>query len=68
MKDPTHTHHIPKEQRAAPAAASVEPAAGERKLVQLSDLLGNAQGINIAYGEQVYRLQITKAGKLILTK
>lgn len=68
MKDPAHTPHAPKERQAAPAATTGESVAGERKLVQLSELLGNAQGINIAYGEQVYRLQITKAGKLILTK
>lgn len=47
-----------------PAASS----AADPKLVQLADLLGSAQSIHIAHGEQVYRLQVTKAGKLILTK
>lgn len=68
MKASNHTLRPPKEHAAPTAAAPGETGGRERKLVQLSELLGDAQGINIAYGEQIYRLQITKAGKLILTK
>ena len=39
-----------------------------RKTLQLAELLGDAQGIDIDHNGHVYRLQITKAGKLILTK
>jgi len=49
---------------------SQTPTAAEstRKVVQLASLLGSAQSVDIVHGEQTYRLQITKAGKLILTK
>jgi hemin uptake protein HemP len=39
-----------------------------RKTLELAEWLGDAQGIDIAHNGHVYRLQITKAGKLILTK
>lgn len=39
-----------------------------RKTLQLTELLGDDQGIDIDHNGHVYRLQITKAGKLILTK
>ena len=53
----------------APAIASTEAAApGSRKTLRLAELLGDAQGIDIDHNGHVYRLQITKAGRLILTK
>jgi hemin uptake protein HemP len=54
--------------RAAPTAHAISAAPGARKTLQLSELLGDAQGIDIDHNGHVYRLQITKAGKLILTK
>jgi hemin uptake protein HemP len=39
-----------------------------RKTVLLSKLLGDAQAIDIDHNGHLYHLQITKAGKLILTK
>ena len=57
------------EQPSASATARTEAAAqATRKTLQLAELLGDAQGIDIDYNGHVYRLQITKAGKLILTK
>ena len=37
-------------------------------VLQSSDLLGSRQAIEIQHNGQRYRLQSTKAGKLILTK
>ena len=37
-------------------------------VVQASTLLGTRQSVDIEYKGQRYRLQTTKAGKLILTK
>ena len=37
-------------------------------IVQASALLGQRQSVDIEYKGQRYRLQTTKAGKLILTK
>lgn len=51
----------------APASTAAS-ACGALKTLQLSALLGHAQGIDIEHNGHVYRLQITKAGKLILTK
>jgi hemin uptake protein HemP len=41
---------------------------GTRKTLQLATLLGAEQGIDIDHNGHLYRLQITKAGRLILTK
>jgi hemin uptake protein HemP len=43
-------------------------AQGTRKTLQLATLLDAAQGIDIDHNGHLYRLQITKAGRLILTK
>jgi hemin uptake protein HemP len=43
-------------------------APGTRKTLQLATLLGAEQGIDIDHNGHLYRLQITKAGRLILTK
>jgi hemin uptake protein HemP len=39
-----------------------------KKMVQSEELFGNAREVIIIHGESEYRLQRTKAGKLILTK
>jgi len=39
-----------------------------RKTLPLAQLLGGAQSIDLNHNGHVYRLQLTKAGKLILTK
>lgn len=39
-----------------------------RKTLTLAQLLGDAQSVDIDHNGHVYRLQVTKAGKLILTK
>jgi hemin uptake protein HemP len=44
------------------------PAAPVTPVVQASALLGARQSVEIEYKGQRYRLQTTKAGKLILTK
>jgi hemin uptake protein HemP len=38
------------------------------RVVKASTLLGERQSVDIEYNGQRYRLQTTKAGKLILTK
>ena len=54
---------------ALPAAMPVEAGAYRSPLVLNStDLLGSRQSIDIEHNGQRYRLQTTKAGKLILTK
>ena len=63
---------------AAPEAATVvaEPTPSTvahvpptpRKSLALVQLLGDAQSVDIDHNGHVYRLQLTKAGKLILTK
>jgi hemin uptake protein HemP len=56
------------------ASATVRPANSgtatpvSRKTLRLAELLGDAQGIDIDHNGHLYRLQITKAGRLILTK
>ena len=39
-----------------------------KKIVRSEELFGNAREVVIVHGEFEYRLQRTKAGKLILTK
>lgn len=41
---------------------------GGNRVVKASTLLGERQSVDIEYNGQRYRLQTTKAGKLILTK
>lgn len=43
-------------------------SATTRQTLRLADLLGDAPGIDILHNGHVYRLQITKGGKLLLTK
>jgi hemin uptake protein HemP len=65
---PSRAHHSGAAGNSSEAAAAPLAAPGSRKTLQLAELLGNAQGIDIDHNGLVYRLQITKAGKLILTK
>jgi hemin uptake protein HemP len=57
--------HI-KESPAAPAG-HLRPAQPER-VVSTRDLLGNSHRIWIEHAAQRYLLQVTRSGKLILTK
>ncbi|MCB1773319.1 MAG: hemin uptake protein HemP [Gammaproteobacteria bacterium] len=41
---------------------------GQTGRIDSRDLFGNQRRIAIAHGDKVYRLQITRLGKLILTK
>ncbi len=70
------TLHTPDTLAPMPGAASmpgiadralVRPQAGG-PVVQASELLGARRSVDIEYKGQRYRLQTTKAGKLILTK
>ena len=47
------------------------PREGSRdgyRVVRSADLLGNAKVLTIMHRDEAYRLQVTAAGKLILTK
>ncbi len=56
---------IPRRPRTAPV---VKPAAEQPRTVDSTELLG-AQGVlHIRHQNEVYRLQTTRFGKLILTK
>ena len=50
----------------SPNSATALPAL--QKTLHASELLGTRQSVEIDYNGQRYRLQTTKAGKLILTK
>jgi hemin uptake protein HemP len=52
----------------APVAARAETLVVAPTVWQSKDLLGTRQTIDIEHNGQRYRLQTTKAGKLILTK
>jgi hemin uptake protein HemP len=51
-----------------PLSSSPAPAPLPTKLIQVKDLLGAAQEVQLQHEGQVYRLRVTKARKLILTK
>jgi hemin uptake protein HemP len=38
------------------------------KVIALKDLMGSAKEVQLLHNDQVYRLRLTKANKLILTK
>ena len=40
----------------------------DRKVLQSAELMGGAREVVIRHNGQEYRLQVTRAGKLILTK
>ncbi len=56
----------PLETSAEPPALG--PAAGQRTVLRSTDLLGSLTAIEIEHKGQLYRLQATRSGKLILTK
>jgi len=60
---PTHIEEPP----AAPAQPSAARAGAER-VVTTKDLLGGAHRIWIEHAAERYLLQVTRSGKLILTK
>lgn len=72
----THTPAPPEPENALPAATRPQPAdagasppaTGARHTIQSADLLGGATTVEIEHLGQTYRLQTTRAGKLILTK
>ena len=57
--------HI-KESPAAPATQATRPSA--ERVVSTKDLLGGAHRIWIEHAAERYLLQVTRSGKLILTK
>jgi hemin uptake protein HemP len=54
--------------RTTGACATPGTALESGSVVQASALLGKRQSVEIEFNGQRYRLQTTKAGKLILTK
>ncbi len=54
--------------RATGIVTAADPAVESGTVVQASALLGKRQSVEIEFNGQRYRLQTTKAGKLILTK
>jgi hemin uptake protein HemP len=55
----------PPARRPAPAQG---PAAPFPRRIPSGDLLGGRAEVEILHGEEVYRLRLTRGGKLILTK
>jgi hemin uptake protein HemP len=51
-----------------PDESKVQPSVNTPTVLQSKDLLGTRQIVDIEHNGQRYRLQTTKAGKLILTK
>jgi hemin uptake protein HemP len=52
----------------APAVAEAVPRPTPRRRVQSADLFGDAREVIIVHRAGEYRLTITRAGKLLLTK
>lgn len=65
--DATQYHHPPDHACHSPAADSI-PLSAFPKLISSDELFGEERQILIDHAGSVYRLQITKQGKLILTK
>lgn len=51
-----------------PAAPSSSPPPARPPAFSSTDLFGQAREVIILHGHEEYRLRITRAGKLILTK
>jgi hemin uptake protein HemP len=58
----------PEPEIATPAAAPGTPAPVRPQLVASEDLFQGRRVVEIAHNGEVYRLQATRLGKLILTK
>ena len=54
--------------QASPHVPERQPSTGARHVIRSVDMLGQAQSVEIEHLGQIYRLQSTRAGKLILTK
>ena len=50
-----------------PAAASGQPAVGPRTMTS-SELLRGGRELRISHGDEIYRLLLTRTGKLLLQK
>lgn len=55
-------------QPALPSPVAHPPESPARPRLKSTDLLGNANEVEIRHGEALYRLRLTAQGKLILTK
>jgi hemin uptake protein HemP len=54
---------------ARPASADHDPSTAlPQRVIESVDLLQGARQIQIRHNEQIYRLQVTRNGKLILVK
>lgn len=52
----------------APDRTVQHPAENGRRVLSAGALFGEAREVEIHHGDAVYRLRLTRAGKLILTK
>ena len=62
---PPHIEESPPPLAPAPAPAATSPAV---RVVSTKDLLGGAHRVWIEHAAERYLLQVTRSGKLILTK
>ena len=62
------TTHIKESFSAAPPVTSVAPRPLSERVVSTKDLLAGAHRIWIEHAAERYLLQVTRSGKLILTK
>ena len=62
---PTHIDESPQPEAQAPTPA---PRPGTERVVSTKELLGSAHRIWIEHAAERYLLQVTRSGKLILTK
>jgi hemin uptake protein HemP len=60
--------HIEEPLPVATQPAATRPAAAPERVVSTRDLLGGAHRIWIEHAAERYLLQVTRSGKLILTK
>jgi hemin uptake protein HemP len=59
---------IPDHIKESPPAAETTPRAAPERVVTTKELLGGAHRIWIEHATERYLLQVTRSGKLILTK
>ena len=60
--------HTPADEPAMPAGTMPAPRAMPERVITTRELLGGAHRIWIEHAAQRYLLQVTRSGKLILTK
>jgi len=60
--------HIDESPEPAPQASAPAPGPGTERVVSTRELLGGAHRIWIEHAAERYLLQVTRSGKLILTK